>query len=36
VHLQFTDPTLLIAVLAFLISLITMAILERPGHRLQP
>jgi hypothetical protein len=36
VHLRFTDPTLLIAVLAFLISLITMAILERPGHRLQP
>jgi hypothetical protein len=36
VHLRFTDPTLLIAVLAFLISLITIAILERPGHRLQP
>ena len=35
VHLRFTDPSFLTAVLAFLISLVTMAIVERQGDRLR-
>jgi hypothetical protein len=36
VHLRFTDPSFLIAVLTFLISLVTIAIVERGGERLPP
>jgi hypothetical protein len=35
VRLRFTDPSFLIAVLAFLVSLITIAVVERGGHRLR-
>ena len=36
VRLRITDPTFVVAALAFLVSLVTIAIVERRGERPQP